>query len=65
MVTYHPLRFSVWFKILYRLIQRLIQHCFLSKMVHLNVKYVIAARNYEFVTTGTGPNFLKEDSRGY
>src|SRR6218665_2243352 len=40
-----PPRFSVWFKILYRALQRLqhysiimIQHCFLSKMVHLNVK---------------------------
>jgi len=47
---YHPLRFSVWFKILYSvgLIPRLIQHCLLSKMVYLNVKYGIATRNYEF-----------------
>src|SRR6218665_2336192 len=28
-----PPGFSVWFKILYRVIQRLIQHCFLSTMV--------------------------------
>jgi len=32
-----------------------IQHCFLSELVYLNVKYVIAARNYAFFTTGTGP----------
>src|SRR6218665_4030415 len=32
----------------YRVIQRLIQHCLLSKMVYLNVKYVIATRSYEF-----------------
>ena len=44
---HHP-RLSVSFKILYRvgLIQRLIQHCLLSKMVYLNVKYVIATRSY-------------------
>ena len=41
-------RFSVWFRILYRVIWRLIQHCLLSKVVYLNVKYVIATRNYEF-----------------
>ena len=43
-----PPRFSVRFKISYRVIQRLIQHCLLSKMVYLNVKYVIATRSYEF-----------------
>ena len=32
------LRFSVWFKILYSVIQRLIRHCLLSKMVYLNIK---------------------------
>src|SRR6218665_1555336 len=54
-----PTRFSVWFKILYRVIQRLIQHCFLSKLMYLNIKYVIATRNYmyEFINTGvTGQN---------
>ena len=34
--------------ILYHVIPRLIQHCFLSKMGYLNVKYVIATRSYEF-----------------
>jgi len=52
---YHPVRFSVWFKILYSVIQRLIQHCLLSKMVYLNIKYVIAARNYELFNAGTYP----------
>ena len=28
--------------------QRLIQHCLLSKTVYLDVKYVIATLNYEF-----------------
>ena len=37
---YQPHRFSVWFKILYRVIQRLIHHCFLNTMVYLNVKYI-------------------------
>jgi len=32
----------------YRVIQRLIQHCLLSKTVYMNVKYVVATRNYEF-----------------
>src|SRR6218665_1652703 len=45
---YHPPRFSVRFKILYRVIQPLIQHCLLSTMVYLNVKYVIDTRSYEF-----------------
>ena len=31
------------------MIQCLIQHCLLSKMVYLNVKYVIAIRSYEFL----------------
>src|SRR6218665_365542 len=31
---------------LYRVIQRLIQHCLLSKMVYLNLKYVTANRSY-------------------
>ena len=39
-------RFSVFFK-LHRVIQPLIQQCFMSKMVYLNVKYLIATRNYE------------------
>ena len=47
-----PFRFSVRFRILYRAIQRLIQHCLLRKMVYLNIIYVIATRNYEFCTTG-------------
>ena len=34
---YHPLRFSGRLKILYRVIQRLIQHCLLRKMVYLNI----------------------------
>src|SRR6218665_1023328 len=33
----------------YCVIQRLIQHCLLSKMVYLNIKYVIATRSYEFL----------------
>ena len=44
---HHPLRFCVRFKILYRVIQPLIQHCLLRKMVYLNIKYVIATRSYE------------------
>src|SRR6218665_3787119 len=44
-----PPRFSVWFKILYRVIQRLVQHCFLSIMVYLHIKYVIDTRNYDFL----------------
>src|SRR6218665_3356825 len=47
-VTTTP-RFSVWFKILHRLIQRLIRHYFLSKMVYLNIKYVIVTRNYDLL----------------
>ena len=47
---YHPpLRFSGRFKILYRIIQRLIQHCLLRRMVYLNIIYVIATRNYDFL----------------
>src|SRR6218665_2975009 len=64
---YHPLRgwlppprFNVWFKILYRVIQRLIQQCFLSKLVYLNVKYAIATRNYEFFNTGTAWSVMNE-----
>src|SRR6218665_235086 len=34
---YHPLRFSVRFKILYRVIQPLIQHCLMRKTVYLNI----------------------------
>src|SRR6218665_1975500 len=44
--------FRVRFKILYRVIKPLIQHCLLRKMVHLNIIYLIATRNYEFFTTG-------------
>ena len=40
-------------KILYREIQRLIQHCLLSKMVYFDVKYIIATRNYQYFNTGT------------
>ena len=47
-VVYHPLRYSVRFKILYRVVQRLIQHCLLRKRVYFNVKYVIATRRYGF-----------------
>src|SRR6218665_3921785 len=43
-----PPRFIVRFKILYRVMQPLIQHCLLSKMVYLNLKYVIATRSYDF-----------------
>jgi len=50
-----PPTFSIWFKILYRVIRRLIQHCFMSKMVYWNIKYVIATRNYEYFNIGTGP----------
>ena len=46
-----PLGFRVRFKILYRAIQPLIQHCLLRKMVYLNIIYVITTRNYEFFTT--------------
>src|SRR6218665_2259687 len=49
------LRFGVRFKILYRVIQPLIQHCLLRKMVYLNIIYVIATRNYDFFTTGIVP----------
>ena len=52
---YHPLRFSVRFKILYRVIQLLIQHCLLRKLVYLNIIYVLTTRNYEFFTTGIVP----------
>src|SRR6218665_123228 len=46
-----PARFSVSFKILYRVIQPFIQHCLLRRMVYLNVIYVIATRNYELFTS--------------
>ena len=52
---YHPPKFSVRFKILYRVIERLIQHCLLRRMVYLNIIYVIATRDYEFFTTGIVP----------
>ena|SRR6218665_2552756 len=53
---YHPpLRFCVRFKILYRVIQPLIQHCLLHKMVYLNIIYIIATRKYEFFTIGIFP----------
>ena len=56
----HPLRFSVWFKISYRVIQRLNQHIFLNKIsyLHVDVTYVIANRNYEFLNTGTLSHYL-------
>jgi len=50
-----PLRFRVRFKILYCVIQSLIQHCLLHEMVYLNLIYVIANRKYEFFTTGIFP----------
>src|SRR6218665_54348 len=53
-VTTTP-RFSVRFKILYRVIEPLIQHCLMRRMVYLNVICVIATRNYEFFTTGIVP----------
>jgi len=43
----------VWFTISYGIIQRLIHHIFLSKMVYLGVKYMTANRNNEFLNTGT------------
>jgi len=48
-----PLGNHLGLKISYRVIQRLIQHCFLSKMVYLYVKYMIAARNYAIYNTST------------
>ena len=57
MCGYHPLhRFSVWFKISYRVVQRLIKHICLGKMVYLDVKYITANRNYDFLITGTRLN---------
>ena len=53
---YHPFRYSVWFKISYCVIQGLIQHSVLSKMVYLDVNYMTANRNYEFLNTGTRLN---------
>ena len=50
-----PLRFRVRFKILYRVIHPLIQHCLLPKMVYFNIIYFIATRNYEFFTTHIFP----------
>ena len=50
-----PTGFRVRFKILYRVIQLLIQHCLLHKMVYLKIIDVIATRNYEFFTTGIVP----------
>ena len=50
-----PLRFRVRFKILYHVIQPLIQHCLLRKMVYLSIIYVIATRNYELFTTAIVP----------
>src|SRR6218665_2026000 len=41
------------------LAQPLIQHCFLSKMVYLNVKYMIATRYYDVVNTGTVDQLVK------
>src|SRR6218665_3760079 len=41
-----PLRFCVRFKIFYRVIQPLSQHCLLHKMVYFNIIYVIATRSY-------------------
>src|SRR6218665_561145 len=51
-----PPRFSVWFKISYRVIPRLIPNIFLSKMVYLDVKYMTENRNYEFLNTVTHLN---------
>ena len=52
---YHSPRFSFMFKILYRVIHRLIQNCFLRKMVYLNIIFVIDTRNYELFTAGIVP----------
>src|SRR6218665_2314108 len=41
-----PLRFRVSFKILYRVIRRLIQHCLLPKMVYLNIIYYIQIHHF-------------------
>ena len=60
-----PLRFSVRFTILYRAIQRLIQHCLLSKMVYLNVKYVITTRSYEFFYVYAESHWKYHTSEGY
>src|SRR6218665_977302 len=45
---YHPPRFRVRLKILYRVIQPLIQHCLVRRAVYSNIIYVIATRNYDF-----------------
>ena len=54
-----PFRFRALFQISYCVIQRLIQHCFLSKMVYLNVKYIIASRHYDILNTGTVDMLVK------
>jgi len=46
---------GVRFKILYRVIQVLIQRCLLRRMVYLNIIYVIATQNYEFFTSAIFP----------
>src|SRR6218665_2119150 len=48
---YHPPRFCVRFKILYRVIQVLIQNCLLRRMVNFNIICVIVTQNYEFFTS--------------
>src|SRR6218665_2395599 len=45
-------------KLSYRVIQRLIQHCLLSKMAYLNVKHVITTRRYEFFIYRSTQNFI-------
>ena len=49
-----PPRFSVRFKILYRVLQPLIQHCLLRKMVYLNIIWCLELRQ--------GVNYGEEDS---
>ena len=47
-VTTHP-GFRVRFKILYRVIQPLIQQCLLHKMLYLNIIYVILLETMNFL----------------
>jgi len=54
-----PLDLAFGFKISFRVIQRLIQHWFLSKMVYLNVKYMIVTGNYDILNSGTVDLLIK------
>jgi len=57
---------SLSLKISYRAIglQRLNQHCVLSKIVYLYVKYMIATRNYAMYNTGIGAHLTFGLPRG-